>query len=143
MQFVNEFVKALDKKQNSNKISCVIDTGSFEFDSKEKEKLNYPESVQVLYTNINGLKIVEPRAFELLKFSELELIDEKYLFFALINENQKICFDVTSLNAAGEWDIVELENKYLITKTLASFLTNKIWAWVDRSRTIWKEESYA
>jgi hypothetical protein len=141
MQFINELIKALNKKQNSNKISCVIDTGNIEFNSKEN--LNYPASVQALYSNINGLKISEPRAFELLRFTDLELIDGKYLYFALINENQQICFDVTSLNAAGEWDIVELENKYLITKTLASFLTNKIWAWVERSRTIWKEESYA
>lgn len=142
MQFVDEFIKALNKKQSNNKISCVIDTGNFEFNSKEKVNLNYPESVQTLYANINGLKIAEPRAFELLRINELELIGEKYLFFALINENQKICFDVTNLNAAGEWDIIGLENEYLITKTLASFLTNKIWAWVDRSRTIWKEESY-
>jgi hypothetical protein len=119
MQFINELIKALNKKQNSNKISCVIDTGNIEFNSKEN--LNYPASVQALYSNINGLKISEPRAFELLRFTDLELIDGKYLYFALINENQQICFDVTSLNAAGEWDIVELENKYLITKNISQF----------------------
>ena len=142
MQFVDEFIKALNKKQGTNKISCVIDAGNFECNNIGQENLNYPESVKTLYSKVNGLKITEPRAFELLKLKEIILIDDRYLLFALMNENQKICFDTSSYNTANEWDIIEIENKYIITRTLASFLTNKIWAWIDRSRTIWKEESY-
>lgn len=142
MQYVNNFLKALNKKQNAGSLSCVVDVENIEFSRNRIENLDYPKSVQDLYTNISFVKIAKPRAFELLRFIEFELIDEKYLFFALINETQKICFDVSHINSAGEWDIIELENKFLITKTLASLLTNKVWAWVERSRNIWEEESF-
>ena len=143
MQFVEEFIKALSKRQSNRKISYVIDTADFNVgNSIEKLNVSIPKSVESLYSNINGLKINEPRTFELLRFEEIKIIDDKYLFFAVVNDTVKICFVISHLNTAGEWDIVEFENKYVITKTLASFLTNKVWAWVDRAKTIWKQETY-
>ncbi len=144
MQYIIEFKKALEKKQSSNKISCVFDTGNFDIGEGFKILLDraVPKSIVGIFSIFNGLTIYEPRHFKLLKFSEIYVLDERYLVFAIMNTEEKICFDMDSVNSAGEWDIVCYGSGFVITKTLASYLANKVWAWIDRARTIWKEEAY-
>ena len=144
MQYLEEFKQAINNKQIKNKISCICDwkdSGNAQV-VRDLLGVSPPDSVIELFLTINGLLISKPRHFQLLKLSDTKILEDRYLLFAIINENELICFDMSSLNAAGEWDIINHSNGNIITKTLASFLTNKIWAWVDRSRTIWKEESY-
>jgi hypothetical protein len=62
--------------------------------------------------------------------------------FSRVNGIEIICFDTNNINSANEWDIVNYSNNYLITKTIESYLTNKIWAFVDREREFWKQEQY-
>ena len=57
-------------------------------------------------------------------------------------EKHNISIDISEKNLAGEYNIVNGDTGYIITKTLASFLNNKIWAWLDRGRNIWKIEKY-
>lgn len=71
----------------------------------------------------------------------LSLFNNRYLQFATI-EDVVIAMDVLKRNEAKEWDILNFNTKYLITKTLGSFLNNKVWAWLDRGRRIWEEECY-
>ena len=47
-----------------------------------------------------------------------------------------IAMDLRDINEAGERNIVNYQTNFVITKTMASFLNNKIWAWLDRGRKI-------
>ncbi|NVO11008.1 MAG: hypothetical protein HXX16_13690 [Bacteroidales bacterium] len=102
-----------------------------------------PEIIKQFYNQFEYLKIKEPRHFEMLSFKNMIIYDDRYLLFSIIDNDEKICFDFSNINEAGQWDIINYCNKYLITKTISSYLVNKIWAWVDKERTIWKEETYA
>lgn len=68
---------------------------------------------------------------------KLALLDYKYLQFAKIDD-VIIAVDIRKTNEANEWDIINYETKYVITRTFESFFSNKVWAWLDRKRTIWK-----
>lgn len=68
-------------------------------------------------------------------------IDDRYLQLATIGKIS-IVFDKSITNEAGEWNIINRETGFVITKTLSSFLHNKVWAWLDRSRCVWEEETY-
>lgn len=80
------------------------------------------------------------RQFKLLTFSNYILYEDRYLFFSIMNNGEQICFDIANRNSADEWDIINYSNKFIITRTISSYLTNKVWAWLDRGRTIWKDE---
>ena len=69
------------------------------------------------------------------------IVNNQYLQFAIIDDII-IAIDIQKTNEAKEWNIINYNTKYLITKTLESFFSNKVWAWLDRQRTIWKEEVY-
>lgn len=71
----------------------------------------------------------------------LVLLDDNYLQFAQIND-VIIAADLRKINEANEWDIINYNTGFVITKTFESFFANKVWAWLDRKRTIWKEEDY-
>lgn len=71
----------------------------------------------------------------------LVLLDYNYLQFAQIND-VIIAADLRKINEANEWDIINYNTGFVITKTFESFFANKVWAWLDRKRTIWKEEIY-
>ncbi len=144
MQYLIEFKRAVEKRQKANKITADFIEGSFSINNnKVLFGDNIPQAVKAMFSVFNGLIISEPRHFELLKHSELIVLDERYLHFATMNSSERICFDMREINSAGEWDIINYNEGFIITKTIASYLTNKIWAWIDRERTIWKEETYA
>lgn len=71
----------------------------------------------------------------------LVLLEYHYLQFAQI-DNIIIAADIRKTNEANEWDIIYYDTGFVITKTFESFFANKVWAWLDRKRTIWKEEVY-
>ena len=72
---------------------------------------------------------------------KLALLEYHYLQFAQIND-VIIAADLRKINEANEWDIINYNTGFVITKTFESFFANKVWAWLDRKRTIWKEEVY-
>ena len=143
MQYLIEFKRAIEKRQKLNKISCDFVDGSFSITEKEVlHGINLPKAVKDMFLGFNGLVISEPRHFELLKQSEVIVLNERYLHFAIMNRTERICFDMREVNSAGEWDIINYKDGFVITKTIASYLSNKIWAWIDRQRAIWKEETF-
>lgn len=72
---------------------------------------------------------------------KLAFLNNNYLQFAQI-DNIVIVVDIQKTNEANEYNIINYETKYVITKTFESFFANKVWAWIDRKRTFWKEEIY-
>ncbi len=137
LPYIQSFIKAIEKRN----------TLVYEIILNEKNDLNFnnhisdiPESITNFYLTINSIKISSPRYFEILPVQELKIINQKYLLFSYIDETNKIAFDTSYKNSANEWDIVNIESDFVITKTLAGYITNKSLAWIDRGRKIWKEE---
>lgn len=93
---------------------------------------------QLLFQYVNGYCIQKDDRKILFK---LALLDYRYLQFAQIDD-VIIAVDLRKTNEANEWDIINYDTKYVITKTFESFFANKVWAWIDRKRTFWKEEIY-
>ena len=69
---------------------------------------------------------------------KMSMSECKYFIFAHIN-NIKIALDLNNKNEAGEWNIVNLDTKYIVTKTMGRFFGYKIWAWLDRGKDICNE----
>jgi hypothetical protein len=95
-----------------------------------------PEPVARFYRRCDGLVIAHP-AFELLPLHELWRFGP-LLHFARFDRVEPIAFDTSSLNEAAQWNIVHAPSGHLVTMTLASFLTNKLFAWVRRDRRVWE-----
>ncbi len=96
-----------------------------------------PDPVALFYRRCDGIVIAQP-AFELLPARELEWLGQR-LVFARFDRVEAIAFDTAAENEAAQWNIVHLQTGYLVTLTLASFLTNKLFAWVRRGRRIWED----
>jgi len=141
MQYVQDFLNALDKKQKNKKITYSINRDNLVL--CEKACLSrLPEYFQRVFNFYNGLIIDTPRHLEFFTYKEIKIIENRFLHFAIIDKNKKICFDLEKNNNANECNIICYDSKYKITSTFSSFLTNKVWAWIDRGREIWKEEIY-
>jgi len=105
----------------------------------EKSNVNCNNSISlVLFQYVDGYRIIKDDREIVFK---LALLNNNYLQFAQI-KNIIIAADIQKTNEANEYNIINFETKYLITKTFESFFANKVWAWIDRKRTIWKEEIY-
>lgn len=100
----------------------------------------FPEQVKFFYQAINGITVVNP-PFEVLDVQNLYR-DGSYIVFCKINEMHRLCFDVSCLNEAEQWDIINYETGYRVTKTIASFWANKMMAWLRKKSEIWAVEKY-
>ena len=69
---------------------------------------------------------------------KMSMSECNYFIFAHIN-NIKIALDLNNKNDAGEWNIVNLYTKYIVTKTMVSIFGYKIWEWLDRGKDICNE----
>ncbi len=144
MNYLIDFKNALSKRIKQRKIECV-----FYEEVKCKEdiflysRITTPVNIEEYISNYKPVIIKKMnRNLELLKISDFELIDNRFLMFSRVNGVEMICFDTNNFNSANEWDIVNYSNNYLITKTIESYITNKIWSFIDRERTFWKQEFY-
>lgn len=97
------------------------------------------ETIDLLGNHLHGISIRNKN--RIIDFRFETLLDNRFLPFAQI-ENHVFCLDTQKLNCANQWNILEYHTKHLVTLTIGSFLLNKIWAWLDKGRTIWKDESY-
>ncbi len=109
--------------------------------SKEKElSVIFPDQFKMFYHCHNGLTVKDPP----LEIFPIETLTKENgaIHFSNMNHNIKICFDCTGLNDAEQWNILNCKDRYVITLTFASFWSNKIWAWIDKKREVWKQELY-
>ncbi|MDR3237037.1 MAG: hypothetical protein LBT84_00875 [Spirochaetia bacterium] len=139
---IESFISALKNKKERGNIDYQLALNTIEKPLKniQIKGINVPENISVFYLKISSLYICTPRCLELLSPMNFEIIDKRYIWFSTINKVNKICFDFKYLNSAKQWDIINLDTKFLITQTLSSYITNKIWAWIDRERKIWENE---
>lgn len=109
-----------------------------------QEKLNviFPEQILDFYKTCNGIVFPEP-FLEIYSLGQMCFIEKNsYLKFCVINKEEVICFDTSSLNEAGQWFIKGVSEDCTITYTMASFWSNKVWHWVKKRRPIWKTDKY-
>jgi cell wall assembly regulator SMI1 len=97
----------------------------------------FPTQIKLFYRRFNGLCVDEPQ-LEVFPVERLEFASPKRLHFATVDNVHRLFFDVSHNNAAGQWNILT-DADYLVTLTMASFWSNKIWAWVERRREIWHD----
>lgn len=139
---LKEFNNAIIKREKLGRI-----TFNFGYNYSENifltENLCFPPEIKLYFENYTPIEISNEKLnLVLLPKHEIKFIDDKFINFAIVNKNILICFDTTKYNSANEWDIINFSNKYIITKTISSFLSNKIWALIDRDRKIWNNEFY-
>lgn len=125
-EVIDNFLKTIEERQKKGRISY-----SFNH-SCNKEK----DSNDIGLLKLNNLTINHKNNSIIF---DIHNIDGRFLQLARIG-SIIISFDRNKINEAEEWDIINLDNSFVITKTLSSFLNNKIWAWLERSREIWKDE---
>ena len=106
--------------------------------AERKLGLVLPDQVRLFYFHHNGLSIVKPRC-EVLPLEQLSRDHNGMIPFAIFEDQRLLCFDSSELNQAGQWSIINCETGYRITLTMASFWSNKVFAWIDSQRPIWKE----
>jgi hypothetical protein len=143
MTYIENLDAALKKREDKIKYTITYCSSVDYSEIKLKIGIDFPPKVKQYFDRIEHIKIESPRQFEILPLNKICLFDAQFLFFSVINNEEKICFDISHINDADQWDIINFSNKYLITKTISSYLINKIWAWVDRDRMIWQEEFYS
>ncbi len=126
---VDNFLSMLRNRQKKGLLD-------FKYSSNIKPK-DYEDDEVAIIQSLDGLSIyndVRKIIFEIKQ-------NDNLISLAKI-EKHNISIDISEKNLAGEYNIVNGDTGYIITKTLASFLNNKIWAWLDRGRNIWKIEKY-
>lgn len=105
-------------------------------ESRLDERL--PDQVSLFYQVMNGFEVPEP-PIRILALENLERLGGA-IRFSVIDRVHSLAFDVSELNAAGQWTVRNEADGYAVTRTFASFWSNKIWAWIDKRRPIWRRE---
>lgn len=102
-----------------------------ELDAAElRLRVTFPSDFRGCYAVCNGLHVEEP-ALTLLGLDQMEFAAAERLHFATFAADQKVCFDTSGRNVAGEWSIIGPAGD-LMTLTFGSFVANKIFKWIDR-----------
>ncbi|HEX6190115.1 MAG TPA: SMI1/KNR4 family protein [Pyrinomonadaceae bacterium] len=98
----------------------------------------FPQQVKLFYQHYNGVRIDDP-PLEILAVNEITYFSSNLLHFATLDGGHHLHFDISKLNAAEQWDIVTTDG-FCVTLTMASFWSNRMWAWIEKRRPIWHEE---
>lgn len=105
--------------------------------TEQRLGVSFPVQVKMFYQSFNGLKVDEPK-LEVLSLEKLNFTSPNYLHFATFDGCRSVYFDISHINVAEQWNIVDEDNDH-VTLTMASFWSNRIWYWIDYRRVIWKE----
>lgn len=108
---------------------------------EQKLSIKFPDQVRLFYQCCDGFKVNDP-ALEILPLEKITKDENGKILFSIFDEQHKLCFETTKLNDANQWNIINCSTRYNVTLSMASFWSNKIWAWIDKKRTIWKKEVY-
>jgi len=108
--------------------------------AEERLRVVFPAQVKRFYQHYNGLHVEDP-PLEVVPLERLAFSAPARLHFATVDREHQLCFDVSQLNEAGQWDIVSAPDGVPVTLTMASFWSNKLWAWIDQGRAIWRPEA--
>jgi hypothetical protein len=105
--------------------------------TEQRLVVRFPAQVKQFYQHYNGLSIDSP-PLDVIALEQLTFLSMYRLHFATVDHQHHLCFDYSHLNAAGQWDIVTASDNARITFTMASFWSNKLWAWIDKGHPIWQ-----
>ncbi len=95
--------------------------------AENRLSIGFPQQIKMFYQHYNGVSLEDPH-LEVLPLNELGYQSEGKIYFASFDNSVKVCFEINRLNEAKQWDIVNCENGFLITRTMASFWSNKVFA---------------
>lgn len=140
----NHFIQNLEKRANITGLKFQVGKPAIEsafVAFEERNGITMPQQVKWFYLVCNGLNVEAP-PLEIKSIEDLITDETGKIIFAIFDKRHHICFDVSKNNAASQWDISNYDTGFIVTLTMASFWTNKIFAWLDKQRTIWKEENY-
>ncbi|HEU4766157.1 MAG TPA: SMI1/KNR4 family protein [Pyrinomonadaceae bacterium] len=105
--------------------------------AERRLNVTLPKQVKQFYESYDGLRVHDPH-LEILSVAKLNLTSSDHLHFATVDFDHRLVFDVSHLNPAGQWDI-KADDGFLITRTMASLWSVKIWAWLENRKRIWCE----
>ncbi len=103
-------------------------------------KVTFPIQVKSIYQYCNGLKVRTPK-LEILALDKL-VNNSGIIVFSIFNSQYSIGFNTNEINEANQWNIINVDSYYVVTLTIASFWSNKIWAWLRNEREIWQKEIF-
>ena len=109
-------------------------------DAQIRLEVSFPSKVYSFYKNINGLIVNEPK-LEVYGLNNVKRFGSNVVF-ASFNGIHQIAMDVSKLNEAEQWNIINHNTGFIITLSMASFWSNKIWAWLRNNREVWEQEVY-
>lgn len=141
---IDHFILNLEKRSDKNGLDYQVGEPAMESAMRtfeERHEIKVPLQVRLFYQKCNGL-VVEVPPLEITPIENLDADETGKIIFATFNQKHLICFDTSQLNAASQWDILNYDTNFHISLTMASFWSNKIFAWLDKRRTIWQEETY-
>jgi hypothetical protein len=130
------------KKRGNLQVEIGLPATSDQITEVEKKiGVKFPEQVKWFFQACNGLRVIEP-AISVKPLSDLKIGQNSTIEFAVFDNQHILSFDAARINEAGQWSIVNSETGFVVTKTMASFWSNKIFAWLDNRRTIWTVEQF-
>jgi hypothetical protein len=141
---IDHFIPNLEKRSGKNGLEIYL--GETAIDSaitafEERNAIIIPEQVMWFYQKCNGLKVEAP-PLDIKPIEDLHIDEAGKIIFSVFDEQHRLCFDTSKINDASQWNILNYDTGFLVTLTMASFWTNKVFDWLDKKRTIWKEETY-
>ncbi len=140
---IEYFRQYFEKKSQKNGFKYKIGEPASDILISESERrlnVEFPHQVKLFYMCCDGITVETP-ALEILPLEKLIKDDSELIHFSTFDGKHKLCFETTNLNEADQWSIINCVSEYEVTLTMSSFWSNKIWAWIDKNRTIWKEEN--
>lgn len=105
--------------------------------TEDKLQIQIPPKTKAFITKVNGLRTTNPQ-FELIDLRIWE-IKNGLIHFATFDRVHAVCFDTTEINNAGEWNIVNRDSGYVLTLSISSFWSNKIWHWLKHNLKVWAD----
>lgn len=137
----DHFILNLKKRGNLQVELGIPATSDQINESERKMGVKFPEQVKWFYQACNGLRVSVP-AISVKPVSELKVDQKCKIEFAVFDNQHVLSFDAERINEAGQWTIINSKTGFVVTKTMASFWSNKIFAWLDNRRTIWEVEHF-
>ncbi len=106
-------------------------------ETENRLELTLPKQIKLFYSHFNGISVDDP-GLTIFAVETLSFDATKRLHFATFDFRHNVYFDASKINVADQWNIVG-EDNFLITHTMASFWSNKIWHWLKHRRSVWME----
>ncbi len=139
---LEHLVRHLQRRERERGLDYSLGSSAAEYAIEQVQQhlgVALPPQVERFYRHYDGLSVREP-PLKVYPLEMLAFVRPGRLRFATLDGRHDLCFDVSRVNEAGQWDIIVDATGYRVTMTMASFWSNKLWAWIDQRRAIWMPE---